>query len=74
MVFTMIDFPENLEDGEKWLPFDVYQEIMSDKFNHKAAFGNPFKGRATHVLDKSISPAFKSSSTVSFQSFLYIFL
>ncbi|CAL5407005.1 unnamed protein product [Camellia sinensis] len=25
----MVDFPPNLEDGELWLPSDIYQEIIS---------------------------------------------
>ncbi|KAL6989203.1 hypothetical protein U1Q18_014956, partial [Sarracenia purpurea var. burkii] len=36
----MADFPPNLEDGEQWLPSDIYQEIISGNFESKDLAGS----------------------------------
>lgn len=36
----MADFPPNLEDGEQWLPADIYHEIVYGSYEPKAPTDN----------------------------------
>ncbi|KAA8534589.1 hypothetical protein F0562_032152 [Nyssa sinensis] len=46
----MADFPPNLEDGEKWLPSDIFEEIISGHSTSEALVRNTAK---EGVLDES---------------------
>lgn len=45
----MADFPPNLEDGERWLPADIYHEIVYGSFEPKALADNTSGESATKV-------------------------
>ncbi|XP_058207059.1 uncharacterized protein LOC131320378 isoform X2 [Rhododendron vialii] len=46
---NMADFPPNLEDGEQWLPADIYHEIVYGSFEPKALADNTSEEGATEV-------------------------
>ncbi|XP_059628531.1 uncharacterized protein LOC132271227 isoform X2 [Cornus florida] len=62
LLVAMVDFSPNLEDGEKWLPSDIYEEIVPDKFTSDALADNIAKTCAAWVLDEPIGSDFEISS------------
>lgn len=51
---NMADFPPNLEDGEQWLPTDIYHEIVYGSFEPKALADNTGEEGATEVWNELI--------------------
>ncbi|CAK9150752.1 unnamed protein product [Ilex paraguariensis] len=62
-LLTMADFPPNLEDGEKWLPSDIYQEIIYVKVEHEAHDATVTgESAAANVLNVQSKAAFENSA------------
>lgn len=58
---NMADFPPNLEDGEQWLPADIYHEIVYGSFEPKALADNTGEEGATEVWNEPINSSFEFS-------------
>lgn len=69
---NMADFPPNLEDGERWLPADIYHEIVYGSFEPKALADNTSGESATEVWNEPINSSFDFSSELFFISFLFL--